>query len=315
MLLGSVFLALQNVILRLVFIPGPIFGRGQIGGWLEPSFGNALFLLWLRTILMAIFLVTIAPRLYRPVFSDLRRLLQQQTLLAWVVLSGLLLALSLALLNLAISQVKTGIAIGVFFTHSAWTVLLAWIIWGDRPSRVRLWLMGVIVVGVMLTTFPPVGSAAPTFITGSLAAIGAAFVYSAYSLTTQLCLKPKSQYTQYQPLHPIPFSVLNFWVVVMVTSISLLSESGIGGYLSMWPLLMAGVWSAIASLLAYVLLNFGVSLVGAALTNLLSSATPILSVLFAWIGLNETLRSWQIAGVVLVAVGIAALGLSMRRNT
>lgn len=318
-MLGSVFLALQNVILRFIFVPSSLFGRGMIGGWLEPNFTNALFLLWLRTVLMAVVLVAIAPRLHRPVFSDLRRLLGQRSLLGWVVLSGVLLAISLSLLNLAISKIETGIAIGVFFTHPAWTVLLAWGVGGDRPSRLRLWLMVLIIIGVMLTTAPPGGIASPSLVTGSLVAIAAAAVYAVYSLITQHCLRstlPPAKWNGRKPdrLHPIPFSIFNFGVVVATSSLILLSGSGVDVGNDPVSLLHAGFWSAIAALLAYVMLNFGVSLVGAATASLFSSTTPMLTVLFAWIALDETLRSWQIIGVLLVATGITALSVSSQKS-
>jgi drug/metabolite transporter (DMT)-like permease len=318
-MLGSVFLALQNVILRFIFVPSSLFGRGMIGGWLEPNFTNALFLLWLRTLLMAVVLVAIAPRLHRPVFSDLRRLLGQRSLLGWVVLSGVLLAISLSLLNLSISKIETGIAIGVFFTHPAWTVLLAWGVWGDRPSRLRLWLMVLIIIGVMLTTAPPGGLASLSFFTGSLVAIGAAAVYAVYSLITQHCLRstlPPAQWNGRNPtrLHPIPFSIFNFGVVVVTSSVILLGSGGVDVGDNPVSLLHAGFWSAIAALLAYVMLNFGVSLVGAATASLFSSTTPILTVLFAWIALDETLRSWQILGVFFVAAGITALSISRQKS-
>lgn len=318
-LLGSVFLALQNVILRVIFIPSPIFGLGSWGGWLEPGFANALLLLWLRTGFMALLLVAIAPRLHPATFSDLRRLGQQRSLLLWIILSGILLAIALSLLNLAISQVETGIAIGVFFTHPAWTVMLAWWVWGDRPPSSRLGLMVMILVGVMLTTFPAPGDDPSQFLLGSLIAIGAAIVYAAYSLTTQICLRPnadqRSNAASKDRLHPVPFSLVNFVVVVLVTSLGLLGIRSTEWSGAGLPFLLAGLGAAIAALLAYVLLNFGVSLVGAALANLISAVTPVLSALFAWIILHEVLRSWQWVGVMLVAMGVAALGVSMQKKS
>lgn len=310
-LLGSVFLALQNVILRIVFVPSPIFGQGLVGGWLEPGFGNALLLLWLRTLLMAVLLVAIASRLYSPVWADLKQLLQQRKLLGWSVLSGVLLTIALTLLNLSISQVETGIAIGVFFTHPAWTVLLAWWVWGDRPTRLRLWLMVGILAGVLLTTFPPLGGNPWPLLKGGVVAIAAAGVYSAYSLTTQICLRPRQSEPPSPYLHPVPFSLVNFLITVIFTSFSLMGRSLEEFEATGLELLTAGLAAAAAALLAYVLLNFGVSMVGAALANLVSAITPVLSAVFAWIFLSETLRLWQGAGVLLVAIGVGLLGWSM----
>lgn len=315
-LLGSLCLALQNVILRVIFVPSPVFGWIELGGWLDPSVSNAIFLLWFRTLVMAMLLSAIAPRLYSPVFSELRQLWQHRTMLAWAALSGLFLAISLSLLNLAISRMETGIAIGVFFTHSAWTVLLTWVVWGDRPSRTHLWIMGMIMIGVLLTTVSLSQTASMPSIEGSVAAISAAWVYASYNLTAQICLKPHPTQTLHRPMHPITFSLLSFWMVVLITSLSLFNTSILQlPRTSTEPLLIAGLWAAFISLLAYVLLNIGVSRVGAALTSLISALTPILSVLFAWVALNEFLQNQQILGVILVAIGIASLGVSMHQES
>jgi len=311
-LLGSVFLALQNVILRIVFVSSPIFGQGSVGGWLKPGFSNALLLLWLRTLLMTVLLVAIAPRLYPAVWTDLKRLTQQHRLLSWSVLSGVLLAIALTLLNLSISQVETGIAIGVFFTHPAWTVLLAWWVWGDRPTRLRLWLMVGILGGVLLTTFPPLNGNSWPLLKGGGVAIAAAGVYSAYSLTTQVCLRPRQSEKSSPYMHPVPFSLINFLITVVFTSFGLVGRSLQEFEATGQELFTAGLAAAAAALLAYVLLNFGVSMVGAALANLVSAVTPVLSAIFAWIFLGETLRLWQCAGVLLVAIGVGLLGWSMR---
>ncbi|MEL6222601.1 MAG: DMT family transporter [Cyanobacteria bacterium J06627_8] len=313
-LLGALCLASQNIILRVIFVPSQLFGTIDLGGWLEPSLGSAIFLLWFRTLLMAVLLLAIAYRLYHAVFSELFQLRHHRVLAGWVILSGLLLAVSLSLLNLSISKMEAGIAIGVFFTHSAWTAILTWLVWGDRPTRLTFFIMGMIIIGVLLTTISPSPSTVTVSFIGSLAAISAAWIYAAYNVMAQLCLRPQSVQSKQQRIHPITFSLVSFWIVVITTSPSLhyhpmgtLSPSAIELFLT------AGFATAFISLLAYVLLNVGVSRIGAALTSLISSLTPVLTALFAWITLNETLHKQQFLGITLVAVGIAALSVSMRR--
>lgn len=171
--------------------------------------------------------------------------------------------------------------------------------------------MVLILMGVMLTTFPPLSGNPWPLLRGGMVAIAAAGVYSSYSLTTQICLRPRHSDKPIPYLHPVPFSLVNFLIAVVLTSTSLLGRQIDEFETTGVRLFTAGLAAAAAALLAYVLLNFGVSLVGAALANLVSAITPVLSALFAWIFLGETLKLWQGTGVVLVAIGIALLGLSM----
>jgi drug/metabolite transporter (DMT)-like permease len=314
-LLGALCLALQNIILRVIFIPSTLFNFVNVGGWLEPSLGSAIFLLWFRTLGMAVLLLAIARQLYRPVFSELRQLHHHRGLLGWATLSGLFLAISLSLLNLAISQMETGIAIGVFFTHSAWTVILAWLVWGDRPSRLTLGLMGIIVLGVLLTTVSPSAATNTVSLLGSLAAISAAWIYAAYNLMAQQCLQPPNASATHPQLHPITFSLISFAIVVIATSPILLDRDIYTVSRSSAALfLAAGLTTAVVSLLAYVLLNVGVARIGAALTSLISSLTPVLTAIFAWIALRETLQIQQFLGITFVAIGIASISVSMHRK-
>ncbi|MGD1897790.1 MAG: EamA family transporter [Phormidesmis sp.] len=59
--------------------------------------------------------------------------------------------------------------------------------------------------------------------------------------------------------------------------------------------------------------NFGIRLIGASLTALISATTPTLTALFAWFTLQESLQLQQIVGVALVTAGVAVLSLKTSR--
>ena len=59
--------------------------------------------------------------------------------------------------------------------------------------------------------------------------------------------------------------------------------------------------------MAYVLNNFGVRYIGAALTALITAMVPSFTTVFAWIILSETLQNYQTVGIVMITLGIAAL--------
>ena len=71
---------------------------------------------------------------------------------------------------------------------------------------------------------------------------------------------------------------------------------------------MTGI-SAILTLIAYVLNNFGIGFIGASLTALLTASTPAITTLFAWWSLQEALQQQQIIGIILVTLGVSMLSV------
>ena len=72
------------------------------------------------------------------------------------------------------------------------------------------------------------------------------------------------------------------------------------------------LFSAALTLIAYVLNNAGIGMIGASLTALLSASAPALTALFAWWSLQEALQQQQIMGIGLVTVGVSMLSIKSR---
>jgi len=140
---------------------------------------------------------------------------------------------------------------------------------------------------------------------GDLVIAGAVIVWSLYSVL----LRKRPQ------VHPLSFVAATFAVGVVVLLPFYLAEilSGrlIESRTESW--LAIGYVCVFPSLIAYLCYNRGVELVGSAAAGLYLNIMPIMGALLAAIFLGETIRPFHLAGVALVAAGIACA--AARRRT
>ena len=310
-LLSTLGLSVQNVILRLFFTPSLLFGQVSFGGFVTPQLSNVVLLLAMRMATMALLLAGLTPWLYPSTFSVLRTLSTTPKLLGSVTASGVCLFLGLTLLYTALSQIATGIAIATFFIYPAITLLLAWHLFHHRPHPYQLWLLGIIFTGVVLTTLNSSAEIASNPVLGGLSATGAGLSFGLYGIFAELSLQSQPSYA---PIHPVPFSLWTFVVVAVLASLTLLVSQQVTIASTAWPaVLVMTLLSATLTLIAYVLNNFGIHYIGAALTAMISASTPALTTLFAWWVLQEVLQLQQIVGIVLITAGVATLSIKSRR--
>ncbi|MEO0396648.1 MAG: DMT family transporter [Leptolyngbyaceae cyanobacterium] len=309
-LLSALGLSVQNVVLRLFFTSSRLFGQIPFGGFVTPQLSNVVLLLALRMAIMALLLVGLIPWLYPSTFTVLRALPTVPRLWGAVTASGVCLFLGLTLLYTALSQIAAGVAIAIFFVYPAITILLAWQLFKQSPHPYQLWLMGIISLGVVLTTLTSSSELASNPVLGSVCALGAGLSFGFYGIVAELSLKAQPGHPG---LHPVPFSLYTFVVVATLASVMLLVHQQITIAPTAWPPVLAmTMFSATLTLIAYVLNNFGIGLIGASLTALLSASAPALTALFAWGILQEALQEQQIIGIGLVTVGVALLSLKSR---
>ena len=313
-LLSAVGLATQNIVSKLFFVSGDLFGYASLGGWVAPQLGNIALLLALRMALMALLLAIAAPRLYADAFAEIWQLARDFRRLGYVVGSGTCLFVGLTSLYFALSQIAAGIAIATFFIYPAITVLLAWRCLQQRPSIYQLGVMSFIFGGIVLTTSP--GAAESTAngnsLLGILGSLIAGLSFGLYGIFAELVLQPRKAQ---MALHPVPFSLLTFIVVSALSGVSLFFLSPVSVASAVWhPVMVATLFSALVTVIAYVLNNFGIRLIGASLTALISASTPALTALFAWLALQESLQLLQAIGIGLVTVGVAALSIKAKRS-
>jgi len=255
--------------------------------------------MFMRMLLVVPLMAFLVPKLYPPVWKDIRRLrdLEQRKLLLQSVGCGFLMFLYLALLYIAIGMVPAGIATTLFFTYPVFTALFSWRLFGDRPTLLRWSVMGLVFLGSFLT-IPQLNTTTDgNSLTGIIAAIASGITYVFYTVIAQ---------KSFEKLHPVPFTWISFATTLVLSGASLLWNVH-DAQLPWLPLWIGGLLSAIVTFAGHLMNNFGIRLIGATSASMVSASNPSLTVVLAWLTIQETLNSWQIVGVVIVTLSVALL--------
>ena len=316
-LAAAAILALFNVVLKLMLQGDPpetLLGLVAISGVITPTLGNALLILLLRTLAIALVFPWIASRLYGRTWTEIRRLVESRDGRLWAMigLNGLFLFASQVLLYLAIGAIPTGVAMTLFSLYPIVTVALSWLLWSDRPSLFRIVVMGFILIGGGLA-LPDGGLAAGDRFGGTLCALGAGVAFAGYLLTVQRGTKT---------LHPVPFTLLSFFCTFGLTCLGLMLGLE-GAAFDIDPatrpeLLIYGGGLGLLTLISYLLNNWAVRSAGATLAAIVSASGNALTAVLAWILIQETLKAGQWLGIGLVTASVMLLSaerLLLRRRS
>jgi drug/metabolite transporter (DMT)-like permease len=305
-LLSSVFFCFQNVIVRVLFNEYPILGLFQTGGFVTPTPQNSFLLMFMRMLLVVPLMAFLAPKLYSPTWKDVRQLgnLEQRTLLLQSVGCGILMFLYLVLLYISIGLIPAGIALTLFFSYPVFTTLFSWRLFGSRPTLFRWSVMGLILLGSSLT-LPHPQTANGFSSLGVVTGITSGITYALYTVIAQ---------KSFEAIHPVPFTWISFTTTLVLSAASLLIWNVHEAQLAWLPLWIGGLLSAIATFAGHLLNNFGIRRIGAASASMISASNPALTVILAWLTIQETLNGLQLVGVVIVTSSVALLSREHRSS-
>jgi len=311
-LLSSLLLSFQNIVISVIFNKASIFGVFEYGGFVAPSLGNSLLILWLRMLVVVPLMAILVTVLYPAVWRDIKQFVQSKDLPLFfnVLSSGFFLFLSQVLVYLALGLLAPGVAIAIFFIYPVVTVLLTWMLFGDSPKRFRLLLMFSVLVGFVLLTLPGGGGAALSEV-GITAAAGSAIAFALYVILAQ---------SSGRKVHPVPLSWIHFVIILVFSGIGLvapLPDSWHSDVLpTMWPsLAIASLVLGGTTLVSYFLNNIGIKAIDAVRASILGAIVPALTALLALVLIQSTMQVEQIFGMLLVTLGVAALSFErMRRH-
>jgi drug/metabolite transporter (DMT)-like permease len=307
-LLSTVALSLHNVVVRIIGNPSQVFGLYELGGFISlNSLGNSLLILWMRMLVVVPLMIAVAGFLYPPVWRDIQAFLRfnDRPLLRSVVGSGFFLFLSQVLIYIAIGQIGPGVAVTILFMYPIVTVPLAWVLFGDRPTGLRVGVMLAILSGIILTAFPRLTGTTDISWLGIGTAMASGVAFALYLISMQI---------SFRKLHPIPVSLIQFVTIFVLTSISLIIRP-FGMEVEVLPvgragLLLGGLVLGALTLAGYLLNNFGVRFMGAARASIIAASGPVLTALLAFLvipGPGTVLESIQIIGILIVTLGVTAL--------
>ncbi len=304
-LLASVFFCFQNVIVRVLFNEHTILGVFQTGGFVTPNLQNSFLLMFMRMLLVVPLMAFLAPTLYPPTWKDIRQLwdVEQRTLLLQSVGCGFLMFLYLALLYISIGLIPTGIALTLFFTYPVFTAVFSWRLFRNRPTLFRWGVMGLVLLGSFLTMPHANTMTDDHSLIGVITGITSGITYALYTVIAQ---------KSFETLHPVPFTWISFATTLVLSSASLLIWNVHDAQLVWVPLWIGGLLSAIATFAGHLLNNFGIRLIGATSASMIGASNPALTVILAWLTIQETLKGLQLVGVVIVTLSVALLSREHR---
>ncbi len=310
--LSTLALSMHNVIVGVIGYGGQLLGRIPMAEVLPLTIPNSLLLLWLRMVVVVPLLALVAPRLYPNVGNDLRQIFQrdQRRPLIQVIASGFFLFLSQVLIYKAIADVGPGVAVTLLFMYPLITVPLAWFLFGDRPTPLRLVVMFAITMGIVFTALPRIYtdlSGNGVSLWGVGAALLASVAFSLFLIAMQLCFKR---------LHPVSVSLLQFSTIFILTSVILI----VGSFFGLDPgeptrplgLYIGAGLLGLLTLLGYLFNNYGVKLLGASQASIVAASGPVATAILAYLitpGEKSALLFIQWMGVILVTLGVISLSL------
>ncbi|MDY7014667.1 MAG: EamA family transporter, partial [Cyanobacteriota bacterium] len=306
-LIYSFFLSLQNVVTRIIVKsePSDIFGGVfRLGSYISPSLGNSVLLLLLRMIFVVLGMLVLAGILYPRTWSDINRFGRSGDRKLWlqVLGSGFFLFVSQVLIYIAFGTLSPGIALTIFFIFPIVTVLLSWVLFGDRPTLLRGIATAAVFIGVASIAFATDSGATTISPIGLVTSAGAGITFAFYVLLIQ---------TSAKHLHPIPLSTINF-ITILIFSIVGLMLPFINNSVQYDPqmndaILVSGLVLGVLSLLSYLVNNIGISIIGAARASIFGATGPAFTAILAVLIIGEGLNLQELFGMLIVTAGVAAV--------
>jgi drug/metabolite transporter (DMT)-like permease len=304
-LLSAFFFCFQNVVVRILFSEHPILGLFQTGGFVTPTLQHSFLLMFMRMLLVVPLMALLAPKLHPSVWKEIRQLRDstQRASLIQAVGCGFLMFLYLALIYFSIGVIPTGIALTLFFTYPVFTALFSWWLFGSRPTLFQWGIMALVFLGSTLTMPHLTPTTDENMGLGIIAGIASGIAYALYTVFAQ---------KSFENLHPVSFTWLSFAITLVLSTVSLmlwhLQEAQLP-WLYLW---IGGLLSAIFTFAAHLLNNFGIRRIGATSAAMIGASNPALTVVLAWLAIQETLNGLQIAGVTIVTISVALLSREHR---
>ncbi|MBC1236835.1 EamA family transporter [Nostoc sp. 2RC] len=321
--LSTVISSLYNVAIKVIFHEGSqIFGVVEVEQLLPPTLGNTFLILTMRFMVVVPLMVLLSPILHPRLWQDLENLVNSvrgnptptnagtKQILVLSIVSGCFLFLSQVLIYIAIAQVPTGIAIGLFFIYPMVSGLLSWFLFRDRPTIFRAGAIAAICCGELLVlgTSSSIGIGNTSL--GISTAIISGVAFAAYIILTRVCASK---------LHPVTFTLINFATMLVLSFICLMLPLPSNWNLLIDPtkmleLILSAFILGVLTLSSYLLNNAGITKLGASRSALIGSSIPVLTVIFAGLIIQENLDILQILGVLFVTFGAAAFSFEAMRN-
>jgi drug/metabolite transporter (DMT)-like permease len=230
----------------------------------------------------------------------------KQRALAW--LAGLFFAVDLIAWHQGIEEVGAGLATVLGNLQVVLVGLLAWAILRERPSNRSLAAIPVALVGVVL-----ISGALEHGAYGRNPGLGVAFgILTAVSYAGFLLVLREGNRDIRRPAGPLFDATLASALACVPIGLVIGNLDWTPGWTAQGYLLLLALSSQV---LGWLLISITLPRLPAALTSVLLTFQPVLSVLFAWAILDESPSALQLVGVAAIVAGllIVSMGRRIRR--
>ncbi len=208
---------------------------------------------------------------------------------------------------LGLQYISAGLERLILFLYPTFTVLINRYFFKQALSQMQKWALALTYSGIALAYFGEmqIDSGNPQFYLGSFLVFLCAVTYSIYIAGSGSIIPAVgvTRFTAYAMLSATGGIFIHF---LLKGEYALLQNSGA----SLWwyGLLLAVVATVIPSFLV----SSGLKRIGASNVAIVSSIGPVSTIIQAHFVLGETIGWWQVAGTVLVILGICLIGRKTR---
>jgi drug/metabolite transporter (DMT)-like permease len=221
-------------------------------------------------------------------------------------MAGLLFAGDLVLWHHAIEAVGAGLATVLGNLQVLVVGLVAWAIFGERPSRPTLGAVPVVLVGIVLISGVGGGAYGAAPVRGVVLGLLTALFYSGY-----LILMRRGAHDLRRPAGPVAIATASTAAAAAVIGFLTGELDSVPTARSLGWLTLLGITSQSAG---YLLIAVSLPRLPSILTSILLLAQPVATMALAMALLGEAPSGLQLAGVGLVIGGIAAAVRGGRRD-
>lgn len=202
---------------------------------------------------------------------------------------------------LTLRYLDPGITSVLLYTYPSFVILLGFVLWKKRPSKVQLAALALSLAGCLVAFWK--GGQYPAMGIGLGFAVGLS--YAAYLVASERVLAGVDPISGTALVMSVAAGV--YWTVAAVSGGVKLPDTGaaIGGLACI---------AIFATVVPIVTLFSSMGLIGAADTSLVSTLEPVLTILLSAMFLRERLGPAQLAGAALVVAAVLLLGLSESRK-
>ncbi len=190
--------------------------------------------------------------------------------------------------------------------HPIFAVLFAWLLTKDRPSRGQL--LGIVVAFLGVAVFLRVWDALSTVRLGDLFSLGAAVAFGAYGVIT----RPLAG--RYPSRELMAYGLLSGGLLIALVGLpAAVAQDWSGISFGSWVIVAYAIVGPVY--LAYALWNWAIRERGIARTVVYGFLVPVLGGALAVFALGEDVTAIQVAGALLVVVGLVVTRFTQDRGT